>query len=52
MSFILKPPNLQITGVRETSASYLIPWTEDPSRKHKKVSHGNQAGPYDQGENA
>lgn len=31
--------------------SYLVPWTDDPARKHKKVTHGNQAGPDDQGEN-
>lgn len=30
--------------------SYLIPRTDDPSRKHKKVTHGNQAGPDDKGE--
>lgn len=30
--------------------SYLIPRTDDPSRKHKKVTHGNQAGPDDEGE--
>lgn len=36
---------------QKTSVSYLIPRTDDPSRKHKKVSHGNQAGPNDQGEN-
>lgn len=29
---------------------YLIPRADDPSRKHKKVTHGNQAGPDDQGE--
>lgn len=31
--------------------SHLIPRTDDPARKHKKVTHGNQAGPDDQGEN-
>lgn len=33
-------------------ASYLIPRTDDPAGKHKKVTHGNQAGPNDQRENA
>lgn len=34
-----------------TQLSYLIPGTDDSSKKHKKVTHGNQAGPDHQGEN-
>lgn len=34
-----------------THSSYLIPGTDDSSKKHKEVTHGNQAGPDHQGEN-
>jgi len=32
-----------------TQLSYLIPGTDDSSKKHKEVTHGNQAGPDHQG---
>lgn len=35
----------------DITVSYLIPRTDDPARKHKQVTHGNQACPDDQGEN-
>ncbi len=35
-----------------THSSYLIPGTDDSSKKHKEVTHGNQAGPDHQGENS
>ncbi len=35
-----------------THSSYLIPGTDDSSKKHKEVTHSNQAGPDHQGENS
>ncbi len=35
-----------------THSSYLIPGTDDSSKKHKEVTHGNQAGPDHPGENS
>lgn len=37
--------------LNDVSVSYLIPRTDYTARKHEEVTHGNQAGPDDQGEN-
>lgn len=41
-----------IKALCSTLGSHLVPRTDNPSREHEEVSHGNQATPDEQGEEA
>lgn len=41
-------PNMRTRA--HTPPPHLVPRTEDPPGEHEEVTHGNQAGPYKEGE--